>query len=178
MEKQKKCSSIEHNEIEAVCYCPECKIYMCNKCDNFHSTLFKHHHSYKLDKDVEEIFTGFCKEKNHNDELKYFCKSHNKLCCGACTIKLKEEGDGQHSDCNICLIKDIKEEKKNKLEENIKILEDLSKKIEKTINDLKIILEKQMQNKEELKQNIKNIFTKIRNDLNSREDEILLEVDK
>ena len=35
-----------------------------------------------------------------------------------------------------------------------------------------------MKNKEELKQNIKNIFTKIRNDLNSREDEILLEVDK
>ena len=35
-----------------------------------------------------------------------------------------------------------------------------------------------MQNKEELKQNIKNIFTKIRNALNSREDEILLEVDK
>ena len=34
------------------------------------------------------------------------------------------------------------------------------------------------QNKEELKLKIQNIFTKLRNILNNREDELLLEVDK
>ena len=34
------------------------------------------------------------------------------------------------------------------------------------------------ENKEELKLKIQKIFTKIRNELNNREDEILLEVDK
>ena len=179
MEKEKKkCSLIDHNENYSACYCIECKIYMGNKCENFHSSLFKNHHTYKLDKDIPEIFTGFCKEENHYDELKYFCKTHNKLCCVACIAKLKGEGNGQHTDCNICFIKDIKEEKKNKLNENIKILEDLSNIFDKTVNDLKIILEKIIENKDELKLNIQKIFTKIRNALNEREDELLIEVDK
>ena len=179
MEKQKKkCLLIDHKENDADCYCQECKIYMCNKCENFHSSLFKNHHAYKLDKDISEIFTGLCKEENHDIELKYFCKTHNKLCCGACIAKLKGEGNGQHTDCNICFIKDIQEEKKNKLNENIKILEDLSNTLDKTINDLKIILEKIIENKDELKLNIQKIFTKIRNALNDREDELLKEVDE
>ena len=35
----KKCSSIEHENINDVCYCLECKVYMCKKCENFHSKL-------------------------------------------------------------------------------------------------------------------------------------------
>ena len=42
---------------------------------------------------------------------------------------------------------------------------------------LKFYLKKN-ENKEELKLNIQNIFTKIRNELNKREDELLFEVDK
>ena len=38
--KKNKCSSIEHIEIDANSYCIECKLYMCNKCDNFHSKYF------------------------------------------------------------------------------------------------------------------------------------------
>ena len=177
--KKKKCSLIEHKKNDAICYCQECKIYICNKCENFHSSLFKDHHLFKLDKDITEIFTGFCKEENHYyEQLKYFCKTHNKLCCASCITKLIGEGNGQHTDCKICFIKDIKEEKKKKLGENIKILEDLSKNLEKTINDLKIILEQKIKNKDELKENIQKIFTKIRNVLNDREDELLLKVDK
>ena len=40
------------------------------------------------------------------------------------------------------------------------------------------MLEKIIKNKEELKLNIQNTFTKIRNALNNRENELLLEVDK
>ena len=48
MEFQHKCSFEEHKDIDAIITCPECKIYMCNKCENFHSSLFKNHHPYKL----------------------------------------------------------------------------------------------------------------------------------
>ena len=46
------------------------------------------------------------------------------------------------------------------------------------MNELKIIFEKMTEKKETLKLNIKKIFTNIRNSLNNREDELLLEVDK
>ena len=62
--KSKKCSLSEHKEIDAIIFCQECKILMCNKCDINYSNLFKLHHKYKLDKDdIKDIFTRFCKEE-------------------------------------------------------------------------------------------------------------------
>ena len=49
--------------------------------------------------------------------------------------------------------------------------------IEESIKKLKIIFEKINENKEDLKLKIQKIFNKIRNKLNEREYEILLEVD-
>ena len=60
----------------------------------------------------------------------------------------------------------------------MKILEELSNTFMKSIDNLKIVLEKIKENRDELKLNIQNIFTKFRNCLNNREDELLLEVDK
>ena len=75
MEKvnNKKCSFQEHKEIDAVIYCQECKVYLCNKCENFHSKLFINHHPCKIDKDIKEIFTGYCIEENHTIKLDFFC---------------------------------------------------------------------------------------------------------
>ena len=101
MEEEIKCSLEEHKKINAIKYCPECKIYMCNKCDNMHKTLLKYHQPYILNKE-EEIFTGICKEKNHQNKLEYFCKNHNQLCCVSCLCKLNEKGEGQHKDCDVC----------------------------------------------------------------------------
>ena len=56
-------------------------------------------------------------------------------------------------------------------------MEDLSNKLQQSINDLKILFDNINENKEALKLNIQKIFTNIRNILNEREDEILLEVD-
>ena len=172
------CSFPEHSQNEAKIFCHECKIYMCNKCEKTHQELFKSHNLFKLDKDKKEIFTGFCKEPNHINELKYYCKNHNKLCCAQCIIKIKDEENGQHSECNICVIKDIEDQKKNNLEENIKKLEILSKNFQESINELKRQFEILNDNKENLKKNISIIFTKIRSELNDREDELLKEVDK
>ena len=109
----KKCSLLEHKEIDAIIYCKECGIQMCNRCNNHHSSLFKSHNTYKLDKEnIKDIFTGFCKEENHLEKLEFFCKNHNKLCCASCLCKIKQKNKGQHSDCNVCTIEEIKVEKK------------------------------------------------------------------
>ena len=175
-----KCSFKKHSEIDAIKYCKECKIYMCNKCQNHHSELFleNQHHLYNLDKNLQDVFFDFCEENNHNQfELNYFCKTHNKLCCIACICKFEENGNGQHKNCNVCLIENIKDEKKNKLKENINYLKELQKGLEESIQELKSLFDKINNNKEELKIKIQKIFTKIRNCLNEREDALLLEID-
>ena len=177
MEK-KKCSLIEHKDIDSKIYCEECNIYLCNKCENYHIKLFPNHHTFNSDKDINEIFTGFCKEKGHPIKLDFFCKNHNKLCCGLCIAKIQKEDIGKHKDCNVCTIEEIKEEKKNKIDENIIYLKEISNTLQKSIEELKSIFEKINANKEEIKLKIQKVFTKIRNELNNREDELLLEVDK
>ena len=104
---KKKCSQTEHQENYAINYCQECNLYLCNKCDNYHSIPFKKHQKYSLDKDLKDIFTGFCKEENHYKKLKYLCKNHNKLCCSLCISKIKDDENGQHKDCNIFCFNDI-----------------------------------------------------------------------
>ena len=175
--RQIKCSLEEHKEIDAVSFCPECKVYMCNKCQNFHlSPFFKSHHPYNLNQEGE-IFTGFCKEKNHPNKLEYFCKNHNQLCCANCIAKISAEGDGQHKDCDVSNIKSIKEEKKNKLKENIKSLEDLSNSFNNIFKELKDNFENVLKKKEDLKLKVQKAFTKIRTALNEREDKLLAEID-
>ena len=174
----KKCSSKKHEGNNAIYCCTECKIYLCNKCLNNHSELFQDHNLIKLDKDINLIFTGFCKEPNHLDKLEYFCKTHNLLCCASCIAKIKAKGKGEHNNCDICLIEDIKEEKKSKLNNNIKSLEELSKTLEESVNKLKLIFDKINEDKEKIKLKISNIFTKIRTVINEREDELLNEIDK
>ena len=178
MSDKKKCSSKKHENIDAIIFCNECKIYLCNKCENLHSELFYNHHQYKLDKDINDIFTGLCKIENHSNKLEYFCREHNELCCAACISIIKGKGNGQHKDCDICFIEDIKEEKKNKLQDNIKYLNDISKTIEESITLLKSIYDKANQDKEKLKMKIQEKFTKIRNTINEREEQLLLEIDK
>ena len=173
-----KCSSKKHDKNEAITFCQICKVYMCSKCTNLHSELFEEHKVDNMNQDSKLIFTGICNEERHKQELEYFCKSHNKLCCAACISKIRSKGNGEHKYCTVCNIEEIKEEKKNKLKENINNLESLSDTIEDSINELKIIIEEMNKNKEELKIEIQKIFTKIRNSFNEREDELLFEVDK
>ena len=176
--QRKKCCFKEHKEIDANVYCIECQVYMCNKCENFHSKLFESHRTFSLENNLEEISTGFCMEKGHNNgELSFFCKTHNQLCCAVYLCKIKINEIGRHKDCDTCLIKDIKNEKLNKLKDNIKCLEDFSITLEESINNLKTFFDNINQKKEELKLAIQKAFTKIRNELNNREDQLLLEVE-
>ena len=177
MENKKKCSSKKHPDKDAKSYCPECQVYMCNQCEQFHSDLLGNHNKYDLIKEKNNFFSGFCQEEKHKMELNYFCRNHNQLCCAACICKIKNKEDGQHADCEVCEINQIKEEKKSNLKKNIQILEDYSKSIDISIDELKNIYEKMVQNKEELQKKILSIFTKIRTSINEREDEILKEIE-
>ena len=146
--------------------------------NSHHSILFKNHHINKIENGINELFSEFCKKDNHYGKLEFFCKTHNQLCCSDCLCKIKIKGKGEHFDCDVCSIENIKNEKKNKLDENIKTLENLSNSIDELINQLKELIKKLNANKEEIKLKIQKLFTKIRNTLNEREDELLLEVDK
>jgi len=178
--KKEKCSLKKHSEIDAIGFCYECKIFFCSKCKNIHSQLFENH-NISSEKDINnnnlnELFFDICKEERHNNKFEFFCKTHNKLCCLACICKIQKEEYGQHANCDVCLITDIKEEKQKKLTENINYLENLSKNL--IINDFKSSFEDIIKNKESLKLKIQKTFTKIRNTLNEREDQLLLEVDE
>ena len=180
MENKNKCSMVDHKEIDAISFCYHCKIYMCNKCEKHHSEIFKNIHQCKSIKEFNnsDIFTGICKKNNHFAELLYYCKDHNELCCAQCITKIKAKDNGQHKDCEICLLKDIENDKKNKLIENIKSLEDLSQTLQKSIDELKNIFNNMNEKKEKLKLDIQKIFTKLRSILNDREDKLLLDIDK
>ena len=175
-----KCSLKAHNENDAILYCYECRIFICSKCEKLHSGLFPNHHQLNIDKDKDddEIFTGLCTENNHHYELKYFCRTHNKLCCAECITKFKGKNHGQHTDCTVCSIEDIENEKKEKLNENIQCLDKLSVNLQESIKELKKFYEEIDKNKEEIKLNIQKVFTKFRNIINEREDKLLLDVDE
>ena len=112
---KKKCSFEEHNEIGAIIYCIKCQIYMCNKCENLHSKLFKNHQTFTMEKDMKDIFTGFYNEKEHFQKLRFFCKTHNQLCCSICINKIKTDEIGNHKYCEVWKIEEVKTEKMSKL---------------------------------------------------------------
>ena len=172
-----KCSSKDHSNNDAFLYCYNCQIYLCKKCESFHSNLFQNHSLYKLDQNINDIFTGYCQKDNHNQILEFYCKTHNELCCASCICVLKGKGKGQHSSCEICFLEDIKDEKKNKLKDNINILEELSVKLDESINNLKNAFNKIDERNEKTKIKFMEIFTKLRNILNQTEDELLLDID-
>ena len=149
---------------------------MCEKCNEHHKEFYTH--QILEIKDFEESFTGICKEENHNNTLDYYCKTHNQLCCDSCIIKFQKNGKGLHSKCEIYPIEEVKDQMKDNLNQNIKLLEELSISLDKSINELKDIFEKINENKETIKIKIQKIFTKLRNELNNREDELINKVDK
>ena len=176
----KKCSFEGHKNIDAISYCSKCDIYICEKCRDYHNNLINRNHKqinlYNKENNDENI--EICLEQNHQEKLEYFCRTHNKLCCRACVTKIKGLGNGQHSECNICFIKDISKERKNKLKQNIIYLENNKTSFDSLINKLRIIYKEISDKKERLKIRIQKFFTKIRNEINRREDQLLLTVEQ
>ena len=70
---KKKCSLKEHMEVDAIYFCQECRIYICNKCDQFHSSWYKNHHKFNLNKDLMYLL-GFAKKKIIQLNLDIFVK--------------------------------------------------------------------------------------------------------
>ena len=92
--------------------------------------------------------------------------------------KNKDERRGQHTDCEIFFLKEIKDEKKNKLKENIESLESLFNTLEQSIKELNKLFDNIKEDKEKLKTKIQKIFSKLRSSLNEREDKLLMEIDE
>ena len=172
-----KCSLKKHKYFDAISYCEDCNKYLCKKCQVHHDELFEDHELRILNEkeNRKKIFNGFCQEEGHTDALEYFCRKHNQLCCASCISKIQSKGNGQHKDCDVCNVEEIKSDKEKILKDNIKSLEDLLSSFEKLMEELKINFEKA--NKETLKINIKKIFQQIKEAVNERENEILSKID-
>lgn len=178
-DKKIKCSSNKHKDTNAISYCINCKLYLCNKCQKMHSEFYEEHNLINLDKDLNNFFIDECNKENHDKiKLKFFCKKHNILCCAYCVSKINKFGFGEHYNCDFAHINEIKEEKRNKLKENIKTLQELSKNIDNIINELKNINENINKDKDELKINIQKLFTKLKSAINEKEDQLLTKVDE
>ena len=178
MENNKpKCSSIDHAKIDAVIFCQICKVYFCNKCESFHSKIFQGHLTTNLLNEKKDVFIGLCQEKNHMNPLEYYCKTHNILCCALCITKIKDEKKGQHKDCIISSLIDIKSEKEEQFKKDFSKLAEISKSLDPMINKFKEKKEEINKNKEKIMDDIQKIFTKLRNALNNREEELLKEVE-
>ena len=171
-----KSPSSNHLVRKAFAYCPECKKYLYDNCLKSHPTT-ENHKTINLS-EKKEIFIDKCKEKNHSHKLELYCNEHNVLCCLACISKINKEGYGQHSDCNVSLLEDIKDEKKNKLKENIQNLEELYKQINQTLDKLKEIFKQINKNRNDLQSKIKTIFTKLKDELTKKEKSILSSIDE
>ena len=70
-----KCSNKNHEDINAIYYCKECKIYLCNKCLKLHSELFQNHLQLKL----EESITGIFIEDIKNEKKKKLMENIKNL---------------------------------------------------------------------------------------------------
>ena len=175
--KNRKCSLGEHSKINAKTFCQDCKILMCDECEDFHKEICETHRLHKLDKNIINIKDLLDQAMNLN-EINFFCKTHNKFCYRKCKAKSKEEENDKINNCNVCLINYIEEDKRNELKNNIKDLEFLLNHLEDNANKLKEMTEIIYEKKENLKVKIQKIFTKIRNAINDREEELFLEIDK
>ena len=89
-----------------------------------------------------DLFIDICQKPGHEKKMEFFCKRHNELCCACCISKIQDKGYGQHKDCKICSIENVKEEKKNKLNDNINKLQGLTNSLLNKIDELKLIIEK------------------------------------
>ena len=174
MAEEDKCSNEEHFDIDATAYCSKCRKLLCIGCEQSHKENNPNHKLFRLDNTLDKEI--LCKEANHNEELKYYCKTHNILCCCKCTT-LKDEENGQHYECQKYKIKDIEKEKRNNLEENLETLDALYPKIEDSISNLKAIFKLINENKENFKSKIKHIFSEITDIINNRKDELIKEID-
>ena len=95
-----KCSNKNHSKINAIIYCQDCRLYMCNTCSNLHSDLFGTLHTNILKNLKKGLSTGYCTKENHNREFEFYCKTHNQLVCDACLCKINTKGKGQHNKCD------------------------------------------------------------------------------
>ena len=153
-----KCYYNEHSEQTATNFCFKCNKFLCETCSTSHCDTNPKHNLFSVDKDLNLNFTGYCTEGNHPNKLDYYCFTHNNLCCAACLCKIKDRGDGQHTECKVCHIDQIKGEKKRKLNDNLKLLKKFSLNMKKILKDIRTFYEHINPIKEDIIMNIKNIF--------------------
>lgn len=102
-----KCSLEKHSNKPAKVFCQDCKILMCEECNEAHLDICKIHHYQQIDKSTTDKY----KNAKLISEINFFCKSHNRLCNTKCNTKPKNDINVQEFNCEILLLNDMKKKK-------------------------------------------------------------------
>ena len=153
--------------------CEYCDIKLCNECSKIHSKFLPKHNLIEINKSEPFYFKSNCSYENHKKmPLNYYCENHNTLCCALCLCIKQDDNFGIHNKCKILSINEIENIKKQNLNQNIKLFENLIKTLNEKKEIISNIVKEQEKNKEEIKKKIETFFTKMRNIINEREDEL------
>ena len=95
----------------AIVYCETCKQFQCDLCNGMHQkfpVMFGHSIVNVEDKTEEKRdfdMQGIDICENHKEEIKFFCKTENELCCSQCLLNAhlkcgKDGKNGEFTDTN------------------------------------------------------------------------------
>ena len=169
----------KHKNKNAIMECEYCDIKLCNECSEIHSKFLPNHHLIEIKDSKIFNFKSKCSYDKHKKmALNYDCENHNELCCALCLCVKQDDYFGIHNKCKILSINEIKNIKKQNLNNNIKKLDEFLKLLNEKKDNIANILKQQEENKEDIKKKIANYFTQIRNIINEREDELIKIIDE
>ena len=104
-------------DVKATSFCEDCHEYMCTDCTSYHRriTATRNHLLMTVGRfpstlpprrqDKQPFIFEKCPDHSL-EEIKFYCQSHNALCCVACNVS-------KHEQCSKSYIPDIAEEFKN-----------------------------------------------------------------
>ena len=178
--KKNLCFKEDHKKkrILAKEFCPECKKFYCEDCLVFHQSLFSGHKTRELTNKI--IFKGICNENQHSEKYEYFCKTHNKLCCSKCIIKINDNNtQGEHSKCDYCGLKEIQPKKEKEFKEKRSEIKNNLEKLEKeSLENFYKYRDNKEDEKEKLKDKIVKTFQNYEKALTERKNKLLSDVEK
>jgi len=169
-------------DVKATSFCEDCHEYMCNDCTGYHKRITATRNHMLLSGDrfptvkpprrEDKLTAAIEKCPDHpKEEIKFYCHTHNTICCVACTVL-------KHEKCSKSYIPDIAEDFKNgnefrKLNANIK---DSERQIIKSIADIDTCLKAVDALKVYKIEKLRTYKAKIIDYLNKRERELQAEI--
>ncbi|XP_071084616.1 uncharacterized protein [Haliotis cracherodii] len=158
---------------QAVCWCQECEVFLCEYCQNMHSSVkFTKNHVLQNFTDMEPTASNiptFCGIHKHNS-LYLVDKSCKKLICARCRIEV-------HADHEVEKIDVVADTIRKQLDHHKKELSKLQIRQQSHMGSIRLRSELTDRTHKTLKERIGHSFQKLRSQLDQRERELLVDLE-